>query len=116
MIFNLQTNTDIFTFSANRVEKVPPAGLGSLEWLSLDKNQLTTLSHLSFLPLANLNGLDIHQNPWNCTCQLKPFMKVGEVTGISVRWKFELSHFWEKFSSNIHGSWTYFDISLKLIG
>ena len=61
-------------------EMVLAPGLGSLEWVSLDKNLITTVSHLSFLPLANVNGLNIHQNPWNCTCQLKPFMKVGGVT------------------------------------
>ena len=52
-------------------------GLTKLEWLAMDKNFLTTISHFSFLPLANINGLDIHQNPWNCTCNMKPFIQVG---------------------------------------
>ena len=53
-------------------------GLSKLEWLSLDNNQLSTVSHVSFLPLVSLNGLNLHQNPWNCTCHLKPFIKVRE--------------------------------------
>ena len=53
-------------------------GLTKLEWLAMDKNFLTSITHLSFLPLANINGLDIHQNPWNCTCHMKPFMQVGD--------------------------------------
>ena len=52
-------------------------GLTKLEWLAMDKNFLTSISHFSFLPLANINGLDIHQNPWNCTCHMKPFIQVG---------------------------------------
>ena len=52
-------------------------GLTKLEWLAMDKNFLTSITHLSFLPLANINGLDIHQNPWNCTCHMKPFIQVG---------------------------------------
>ena len=51
-------------------------GLSKLEWLALDKNFLATVSHFPFLPLANLNSLDIHQNPWNCTCEMKPFIQV----------------------------------------
>ena len=31
---------------------------------------------MSFIPLASLNGLNLHQNPWNCTCLIKPFVKV----------------------------------------
>ena len=30
----------------------------------------------ALLPLASLNGLDLHQNPWNCSCGLKPLVTV----------------------------------------
>ena len=54
----------------------PRTGQAKLEWLSLDNNNLSSISHLSFTPLATINGLYIQQNPWNCTCHLKPFLKV----------------------------------------
>ena len=51
--------------------------LTKLEQLSLDNNKLSSVFHLSFLPLTSLNSLNIHQNPWNCTCKLKPFIQVS---------------------------------------
>ena len=75
----------------------PCAGQAKLEWLSLDNNSLSTVSQLSFTPLATINGLYIQQNPWNCTCQLKPFLKV----------KTCLSWLLKRFWSNIHGSRTF---------
>ena len=51
-------------------------GLARLEWLSLDHNLLASVPGPALLPLASLNGLDLHQNPWNCSCGLKPLVTV----------------------------------------
>ncbi|CAL8078929.1 unnamed protein product [Orchesella dallaii] len=48
-------------------------GLPALEWLRLDNNRLLTVQAISFFPLRSLHGLEIHGNPWNCSCALQPF-------------------------------------------
>jgi len=61
-------------------------GLGRLEWLALDKNFLTTLVSDSFRPLASINSVDLHQNPWNCSCLcsclIKPFIQWWERSNV----------------------------------
>lgn len=44
-------------------------GLDQLEWLKLDDNKLTSVPHQLMLP-HSLHGIDIHNNPWNCDCNL----------------------------------------------
>ena len=43
-----------------------------LEWLRLDGNLIDTLSTSSLGPMRSLRGIDLHHNPWNCSCQLRP--------------------------------------------
>ena len=45
--------------------------------MSLDHNLLASVPGPALLPLASLNGLDLHQNPWNCSCGLKPLVTVS---------------------------------------
>eukprot|EP00094_Tigriopus_californicus_P001633 TCALIF_01579-PA protein Name:"Similar to LRRC24 Leucine-rich repeat-containing protein 24 (Homo sapiens)" AED:0.34 eAED:0.35 QI:0/0/0/0.33/1/1/3/0/1254 len=47
-------------------------GLDTLEWLKLDQNHLSHLNPVSIRPLANLHEMDLQQNPWNCSCSLRP--------------------------------------------
>lgn len=44
-----------------------------LTQIYLDGNQLTVLRRECFHHLEKLTGLSLKQNPWNCTCELRPF-------------------------------------------
>ncbi|KAJ9585010.1 hypothetical protein L9F63_020644, partial [Diploptera punctata] len=44
----------------------------TLEWLKLDKNKLIDVKSLTLTSLKNLHGLELSENPWNCTCELRP--------------------------------------------
>nr|CAI5818609.1 unnamed protein product [Callosobruchus analis] len=59
-----------------RVSLIEPrafAGLErSLEWLKLDKNKLVEAEATSFENFQNLHGLELANNPWNCTCSILP--------------------------------------------
>jgi netrin-G1 ligand len=44
----------------------------SLEWLRLDQNQMVAVRAATLMMLKNLHGLDLHGNPWNCSCVLRP--------------------------------------------
>lgn len=47
-------------------------GLESLEWLKLDKNRLMNIKGSNILP-EKLNGISLHNNPWQCDCRLIDF-------------------------------------------
>lgn len=52
------------------------AGLANLRWLKLDNNRLAELHPGALQPLRhNLHEVDLHHNPWNCTCNLAPVRK-----------------------------------------
>lgn len=44
-----------------------------LTQIYLDGNQLTVLRRECFQHLEKLTSLSLKQNPWNCTCELRPF-------------------------------------------
>lgn len=44
----------------------------SLEWLRLDDNQLRDVKPSTLLSLARLQGVQLNDNPWNCSCKLRP--------------------------------------------
>lgn len=44
----------------------------TLEWLKLDKNKLVNVKSSTFTAMQNLHGLELSENPWNCTCELRP--------------------------------------------
>lgn len=44
---------------------------GSLEWLRLDKNKLVNVRSSTITALHNLHGLELSENPWNCSCVLR---------------------------------------------
>ncbi len=46
-------------------------GLAQLQWLRLDNNRLARLSPAPLRPLSALHGVDLHGNPFNCSCQLR---------------------------------------------
>lgn len=43
-----------------------------LEWLRLDGNLIESLPTAALGPLRSVRGIDLHHNPWNCTCTLRP--------------------------------------------
>ncbi|KAJ8944565.1 hypothetical protein NQ318_015733 [Aromia moschata] len=43
-----------------------------LDRLKLDKNKLTDVQASSFTILQSLHGLELADNPWNCSCSLRP--------------------------------------------
>lgn len=47
-------------------------GLELLEWLRLDGNLIESLPTATLSWLRSLKGVDLHHNPWNCTCTLRP--------------------------------------------
>lgn len=55
------------------LESTAFAGLeNSLEWLRLDGNQLRDLRPATVVSLARLHGVRLDDNPWNCSCKLRP--------------------------------------------
>ncbi|KAJ8890803.1 hypothetical protein PR048_010312 [Dryococelus australis] len=44
----------------------------SLEWLKIDGNHLVQLKPSTIVTLGNLHGVELADNPWNCTCALRP--------------------------------------------
>lgn len=56
-----------------RIETKAFTNLPVLTQIYLDGNQLTVLRRECFQHLEKLTSLSLKQNPWNCTCELKPF-------------------------------------------
>ncbi|XP_022171378.1 uncharacterized protein LOC111034436 [Myzus persicae] len=55
------------------LESTAFAGLeNSLEWLRLDNNQLRDVKPSTVVSLARLHGVQLNDNPWNCSCKLRP--------------------------------------------
>ncbi|XP_065353016.1 uncharacterized protein kek3 isoform X1 [Cloeon dipterum] len=55
------------------IEQRAFAGLEkSLTFLKLDNNMMVAIKATSLTDLKSLAGLDLHNNPWNCSCGLKP--------------------------------------------
>ncbi|CAM1319825.1 kek1 (predicted) [Pycnogonum litorale] len=50
--------------------------LDKVEFLKLDGNRLQTLHGKAMLPMKSIRGLDLHDNPWNCDCQLQTLLKL----------------------------------------
>lgn len=63
-------------FKHNQVHRVSLnvfINLPSLQSIYLDFNRLSILRKETFQKLDKLSGLSLTENPWNCTCDLKPF-------------------------------------------
>ncbi|XP_057375481.1 uncharacterized protein LOC130696423 [Daphnia carinata] len=56
----------------NHIDHKAFHGLELLEWLRLDGNLIEVLPTATLGPLRTLRGIDLHHNPWNCTCPLRP--------------------------------------------
>lgn len=55
------------------LESTAFAGLeNSLEWLRLDGNQLRDVKPSTVVSLTRLHGVQLNDNPWNCSCKLRP--------------------------------------------
>lgn len=55
------------------IESKAFTNLPVLTQIYLDGNQLNVLNRDCFQHLEKLTGLSLKQNPWNCTCELRPF-------------------------------------------
>ena len=57
------------------------AGLESLEWLKLEDNSLSRLGGEPVFP-RGLKGLEIHNNPFLCDCNLQDFTRWLQLTAV----------------------------------
>lgn len=63
-------------FKHNQIHRVGLnvfVNLPQLQSIYLDFNRLSHLRKETFQKLDKLSGLSLTENPWNCTCDLKPF-------------------------------------------
>lgn len=63
------TNLELSQCQIETVEAGAFDGLKTLEWLKLDGNALSSVGGSPVLP-RSLRGVTLHDNPWQCNCQL----------------------------------------------
>ena len=63
---------DLSSCQISSIESGAFKGLKSLQYLELDGNRLSTLLPNVLQDLNPLYTMDLHQNPWNCDCDLRP--------------------------------------------
>lgn len=63
---------DLSSCQISSIEPGAFKGLKSLQFLELDANRLSTLLPNVLQDLNPLYTMDLHQNPWNCDCHLRP--------------------------------------------
>ncbi|KAI8506781.1 hypothetical protein Bbelb_152220 [Branchiostoma belcheri] len=81
---NLQKLEKLY-LSHNRISTFPSDLLSNLNIallsnLSLNDNQMETLSYMAYNILASFKTVDISNNPWQCDCRMYPFKQ--RMTGI----------------------------------
>ena len=73
--FALTPNLNFLDLSECQIDSIEAGsfkGMGSLQYLKLEGNRLSTISFLVLQDLPPLYSMDLHKNPWNCDCLLRP--------------------------------------------
>lgn len=69
------TNLVFIDLSSNQIDLIEShafRGLSKLQFLKLESNRLQTLAPTVVADLPALFSFDLHQNQWNCDCDLRP--------------------------------------------
>ncbi|XP_063223177.1 nephrocan-like [Bacillus rossius redtenbacheri] len=74
--------------SQSKLENLPAkffSDMQQLEYIYLNKNNLTSLNKLAFEPLRNLKLVFLDENPWKCTCELRDTVLLFKELAIDIR-------------------------------
>ncbi|XP_050297243.1 leucine-rich repeat-containing protein 24-like isoform X2 [Anthonomus grandis grandis] len=74
--FPLLRNLEVLELTKCQITEVHRgafAGLTGLQWLDLSGNLLEVFHPDLDVLSGSLKGVQLHNNPWNCSCQLRPF-------------------------------------------